>query len=472
MPRYQAAPHVRAAGARSRAMAEAMFNQPGPSIPGPAEAQLGGGIPPRPAGPAPRWLPRAPNPANVPRPLRYIHDLGQGIQHLFQGAPPPAQAPQVQAEQVPGAQVPPGQAPAEGAPRLGWGQRLQRAGQQFLQPGGLHNLLGANPGLAQAALQAAAQGNQQAQNLLNQAGIGPEFANNPQFLPLRGQRVPGIYLEEMPANIRVQQEIAMENARRARRREPELGHDFPIYVREGNQYRRYHQSHWGQPGVYGDAPFWDNLFNPGGLLGQPAGEGGGPAGQQGAGQPLRQQDPNIYQPRFTGPQEAAIYGSLGNALWQNIRGPQQPFGPVAAAAQQRFQQQTVPSIMERLTALGNERGSGAQQVLGAAGRDLQTQLGGLESAHNLQAQEQHNLNVQRLLSTGLTPLYENIYQPPPPPPQQPAPQMGAGQLFANNLLGAAARAIPVAAAGYFGGPAAATAVGAGMGGLANPNEFR
>lgn len=64
---------------------------------------------------------------------------------------------------------------------------------------------------------------------------------------------------------------------------------------------------------------------------------------------------------------------------------QTEFAPIAAEAERRFQQETVPGIMNQLTGLGQSgRSSSFQGALGKAGADLQSKLSALESAHNLE----------------------------------------------------------------------------------------
>lgn len=64
---------------------------------------------------------------------------------------------------------------------------------------------------------------------------------------------------------------------------------------------------------------------------------------------------------------------------------QTDFAPIAAEAERRFQQETVPGILNQLTGLGQTgRSSAFQGALGRAGQDLQSKLAALESAHNLE----------------------------------------------------------------------------------------
>jgi len=68
--------------------------------------------------------------------------------------------------------------------------------------------------------------------------------------------------------------------------------------------------------------------------------------------------------------------------------------PLAQQAQARFQQQTIPSIAERFTALGaGSQGSSAfAQQLGGAGADLQRELAALRSLYGYQTAQQNEQN--------------------------------------------------------------------------------
>jgi len=64
---------------------------------------------------------------------------------------------------------------------------------------------------------------------------------------------------------------------------------------------------------------------------------------------------------------------------------QTDFAPIAQEAERRFQQETVPGILNQLTGLGQSgRSSAFQGALGRAGSDLQSKLAAMESGHNLE----------------------------------------------------------------------------------------
>lgn len=97
------------------------------------------------------------------------------------------------------------------------------------------------------------------------------------------------------------------------------------------------------------------------------------------------------------------------------------FKPIAQEAERRFQQETVPGIMNQLTGLGQSgRSSAFQGALGRAGSDLQSKLAALESAHNLQRGQ---------LQLGQGELGGNLYKAA----SQRAALMGGLQNDANRL---------------------------------------
>lgn len=97
-----------------------------------------------------------------------------------------------------------------------------------------------------------------------------------------------------------------------------------------------------------------------------------------------------------------------NSLLQNL-GPQASqafnFQPIAQAATNRFEQQTLPSIAERFAGMGSKRSSGYNQAMANAYENLQTNLAGQQAQFGLQSQG----NLAKLLGLGLKPKFENIY---------------------------------------------------------------
>ncbi len=85
----------------------------------------------------------------------------------------------------------------------------------------------------------------------------------------------------------------------------------------------------------------------------------------------------------------------------NIAGNQTTsFAPINQQARTQFQQQTIPSIMERFTSLGGQRSNALGQQLGAAGANLEENLSARQQQQGLQQ-----------IGLGITPQFENIHTP-------------------------------------------------------------
>jgi hypothetical protein len=129
--------------------------------------------------------------------------------------------------------------------------------------------------------------------------------------------------------------------------------------------------------------------------------------------------------RFT-PQQTNALNSLLSQSMSGLQALQnQPnqqkfdFAPIANQARTQFNTQTVPSLAERFTALGNgQRSSAFQGALGQAASGLEGNLAALQQQYGLQNRSldlqqqgmQQNL-LQNLLGISLTPQYETVYQP-------------------------------------------------------------
>lgn len=99
------------------------------------------------------------------------------------------------------------------------------------------------------------------------------------------------------------------------------------------------------------------------------------------------------------PQQQEIYSQLLSQLQGNIG--QQSFSGIENEARRGFNQNTVPTILERLTSMGGGRSSAVGQQLGAAGADLESQLAGQRGQFN-QNQLRNLLGMQSV---------ENIIMP-------------------------------------------------------------
>lgn len=122
------------------------------------------------------------------------------------------------------------------------------------------------------------------------------------------------------------------------------------------------------------------------------------------------------------PQQAGLIGQAGQMGLQQLQNPYAGFEPIAQRAQSMFQQQTVPALAERFTALkGGALSSPAfASQLGQAGSGLSEALAALMAQYG---QTQQGLG-QSLLGLGLSPQFENTYTP-------------GGHTFLSSLLGGA-----------------------------------
>lgn len=102
-------------------------------------------------------------------------------------------------------------------------------------------------------------------------------------------------------------------------------------------------------------------------------------------------------PRFDPQQQNALQQLLQRGLAGS------DFGPIEQQARSQFSRQTVPGLAERFSSLGSggsQRSSAFQGALGAAGAGLEENLAALRSQYGLQQAK-----------LGLSPMFENIYQP-------------------------------------------------------------
>lgn len=112
------------------------------------------------------------------------------------------------------------------------------------------------------------------------------------------------------------------------------------------------------------------------------------------GQPEQVQQFSRYSPE----NQQSFNELIGNILGQYQQGGDfsAGFEPIAQKARSQFQQQTVPSIAERFTAMGGQRSSAFPQVLGQAGAGLEEGL----AAQGAQFGQTQQQLMQRLLGLG------------------------------------------------------------------------
>lgn len=159
---------------------------------------------------------------------------------------------------------------------------------------------------------------------------------------------------------------------------------------------------------------------------------------------------NILSPLYTEPQMQG-FDFARNLGLQQLQNPYQGFQPIDEYARKQFYGQTVPTIAERFTAMGDsaQRSSAFPAALGAAGTDLEARLGALRAQYGLQ---QQGLG-QSLLGLGLTSQYQPVYFPGTP---------GIGQ----KLIGGGLGALGGAGVGFLAGGPGGAALGALSGGAA------
>lgn len=115
------------------------------------------------------------------------------------------------------------------------------------------------------------------------------------------------------------------------------------------------------------------------------------------------------------------------------------FNPIAQQAQSNFYEDTVPTLAERFTAMGNgQRSSAFEGALGRAGAGLNENLAALKAQYDYQNNQNQQSQLLNRLQVGLRPQYENSFVP------------STGGLFQSAAAGAG-KAIPLAAQAYFGG---------------------
>lgn len=150
--------------------------------------------------------------------------------------------------------------------------------------------------------------------------------------------------------------------------------------------------------------------------------GGGLAGLFGGGK-----EGSVEQVQKFNPQQQQILQFLLQQGQQGLQNPYGGFAPIAQQARSQFNQQTVPSLAERFTAMGqNSLGSPAfASQLGQAGSGLEEALAALQSQYGMQNQK----NALQMLALGMSPGAENFYR-------------GSQPGFGENLLSGSLQAAP------------------------------
>lgn len=101
-------------------------------------------------------------------------------------------------------------------------------------------------------------------------------------------------------------------------------------------------------------------------------------------------------------------------LLQQMQQPSQQFdfGPIEQQARTQFRENTIPSLAERFTSMGEggQRSSAFQSAIGRAGAGLETGLAGMKSQIGLHQQGMEQSKLQNLLSSllggGMKPAFQ------------------------------------------------------------------
>jgi len=121
------------------------------------------------------------------------------------------------------------------------------------------------------------------------------------------------------------------------------------------------------------------------------------------------QPEQVQQTQRFGPQRQQAFSQILQQALSGLQNPSAGFQPIADKAMNQFQTQTVPSLAERFTSMGQggQRSSDFSSAIGGAGADLGRDLSAQESQYGLQRGGQ----LQQLLGMGLTPQFESSFRP-------------------------------------------------------------
>jgi len=136
----------------------------------------------------------------------------------------------------------------------------------------------------------------------------------------------------------------------------------------------------------------------------------------------KKQAETVQIPGLT-PEQQRVQSNILEQALSRLSGNMAGFDPIAQKARTDFQTQTVPSLAERFTSMGQgaQRSSGFREALGAAGSGLEESLASMGSQRSLQEQGL----LQSLLGLGLRPSFESLYMPQ---------QLGGAQQFGASLF--------------------------------------
>ena len=108
------------------------------------------------------------------------------------------------------------------------------------------------------------------------------------------------------------------------------------------------------------------------------------------------------------PQQESVLNYLMQSGQSGLQQTPLDFSPIEKAEVTRFNQQTIPAILEQLTSMsGDDVSSSLGQSLGEAGAGLSERLAAMKANYNLQGRGQ----LLNMLGMGLQPRDEMFYRP-------------------------------------------------------------
>lgn len=131
--------------------------------------------------------------------------------------------------------------------------------------------------------------------------------------------------------------------------------------------------------------------------------------KQGAGNFLFGNKGGVEQYSTVTPEQQSILQLLQQLGVQGLQNPSAGFEPIAQQARNDFNQQTVPSLAERFSSMGNSSLSSPAfaSQLGQAGAGLESELAAMQAGYGQQNMQQ----ILQLLQLGLQPQSENVFRP-------------------------------------------------------------
>lgn len=146
-------------------------------------------------------------------------------------------------------------------------------------------------------------------------------------------------------------------------------------------------------------------------------QGGAAAASGLAGGGLMGQPGRFEQVQRLSPQQQQLQSALGSAVMPGLDyyrgilgGDTSQLDALSAPIMRQFEREIVPSIAGRFAARNNLRSSAFQNALASAGRDLSTNLGGIQAGLLGQAAG----NLSGLSGAALAPSFQPIYRPQVP----------------------------------------------------------